>query len=115
MIRRDFRCPGPSFDKLRMSGSDAALPSQAMRASPLDLRRRSGQIHPLLAEIEAFQRARAAARKPLSDCTIGVRCKGDPNLVARLREGAWPREATVAKVRAWMAASIEETEQGCAA
>ena len=104
MIRRDFRCPGPLPSALV-----ASLPSQAMRASPLDLRRRSGEVHPLLGEIELFQRARAAARKPLSDCTIGVRCKGDPNLVARLRDGCWPREATVAKVRAWI------LEQGCAA
>ncbi len=76
--------------------------SGSVGSGPLDGRRRTGAVHPLLAEIDAFQRARAAARRPVSDCQFGLRAKGDPNLVLRLREGAWPREATVAKVRAWI-------------
>ena len=93
MIRRDFRCPGPVPAAI-------ALPPPAGRSCKRDMRRslgRDGAAHPLLGEIELFQRAQR-----LSDCQFGLRSAGDPNLVTRIREGSWPREATVAKVRAWI-------------
>lgn len=94
MIRRDFRCPGPS--------PMASLPPPRPAEVRGDRRHRTGALHPLLDEIEVFQRARAVARRPVSDCQFGLRCKGDPNLVLRMREGTWPRAETVAKVRAWI-------------
>ena len=99
MIRRDFRCPGPT---------PAAVPLPVVRASSgkPDLRRslgRDGALHPLLGEIDAYQRAAHATGKPVSDCSLGHRATGDPNLVTGLRDGRWPRAATVARVLAWMA------------
>lgn len=99
MIRRDFRCPGPV--------PAVVPPPLAVRPAKFDRRRspgRTGEAHPLLAEVEAYQR-----RHAVSDCTMGIKAAGDPNLIGQMREGRWPREATVARVRAWMAG------QGCQA
>lgn len=101
MILRNYRCPGP------VPLPSAPLPPPVRREGKRDLRRslgRDGALHPLLAEIDAYQRAAHATGRPVSDCSLGHRATGDPNLVTGLRGGRWPREATVAKVRAWILA-----------
>ena len=99
MIRRDFRCPGPLDTDSRQARS--LLGVSGIGGGKRD---RDGALHPLLGEIERVQRAQR-----LSDCQFGLRCSGDPNLVTRIREGSWPRAATVAKIRAWILG------QGCEA
>ena len=104
MIRRDFRCPGPT-PAAAIASPASGGPPPAARSCKRDMRRslgRDGAAHPLLGEIERVQRAQR-----LSDCQFGLRSAGDPNLVTRIREGSWPRAATVAKVRAWILGSLD--------